>query len=235
MPTPLLGRNAFIQFFKDDQYLLFGCATNLSYKMHTDVVETGTVGTGYWRDVEGDGNSYTIDLSGLTVFDETGYFTSGDLADAQKQMVGVEFRIVFNDASGGLLKHIFGTALVVDCDLSAGVEFVNSSFSLIGKGEPFIGIQPTCTAEIAEADVTIEPREFGFIHDVEVLNVTVEVAASYDYRLDGGAIQTSFAPTFTVNAADGGSPYGDHVLEVWPVCGNGVRGIKATKNFTVSL
>lgn len=235
MPTPLLGKMAFIQFLKNDEYQLFACATDLSFKLHTDTVEVGTVGTGYWKDFEGDDNSYTIDLSGLTLFEEDGFFTSFDLIESQKQMVGLDYKIVFTNAANDVLTQIYGKALAVEGNLQAGLEFVNSAFTLVGKGEPIIGIMPTCLATIDAADVTITPPDFGFLYDVVVDNVTVEAATSYDYRLDGGAIQTSFTPSFKVNVADGTSPYGDHVLEVWAVCANGIRGVKATKNFTVSI
>lgn len=241
MPTPLYGKNAFIQILKDEDYLLFGCATDLTFSMKTEVVNVATVGTGHWDDWVGDSNGYTIDLRGLTYApDEAGFYTSWDLLEAQKQMVHVEYLIVFENAESEVLMNIYGTALVTDGNLQAGVEFVNSGFSLIGKGEPTIGIQPTCAAEIGGdegGNYTVDQDVLAYHkYHVAILElISGGSVPSYDYRIDGGAMQTALSTGWHFSVADRpNAGIGNHVLEIWPVCENGARGIKTIYPFSTS-
>jgi hypothetical protein len=226
----ITGKNAFIEFKQDEEWKLFGCADNLTYAMATELVNTVTEGSGVWDDFEGQSQGYTIDLSGLVPVNEPGMFTAWDLLNHQKQMVGIEFNIVFENAANEIITQIYGLAIVQTGSLAApAVGFLGSSFSLRGKGEPTIGIMPVCLAEIS--DITVTREALGFDYHVAIDELVEGTVPQFDYRLDSGPIDTAFDTGWEINVGF----YGDHVLEIWPVCENGARGVKYTYNFTTTI
>lgn len=234
--TAIQGKNAVIEFLTavdedgEGVYKTFACASTLNYRMATDLVETTTETSGIWKDYEGQANGYEIDLGGLIPYGDPDAFTVWDLLEVQKQMVGIEYAITFTDNNGGVLKQIFGLAMVRDSNLtSEATGFVNSSFTMVGKGEPQIGIVPTCDKEITSYEVTRDALGFGY--HVKIFTLNSGSVPQYQYRLDGGAIQTSFDTGWPINVG----MYGDHVLEIWPVCENGARGVKTTENISTTI
>lgn len=226
----LTGKNAFIEFKQDEEWKLFACADNLLYTMATELVSTVTEASGVWDDFEGQSQGFSIELSGLVPFNEPTRFTAWDLMHHQKQMVGIEFRIVFLNAANDLVTHIYGLAIVQTSTLTGpAVGFLGSSFSLRGKGEPTIGIMPVCLAEIS--DFTVTRQALGFKYDVVIDELVEGTVPQYDYRLDSGPIDTAFDTGWEIDVGF----YGDHILEIWPVCENGAKGIKTTYPFTTTI
>jgi hypothetical protein len=228
----LLGRNAYIQFKDGEDWKDFGCADNMVYRMETELISTMSEDSGIWDDFEGQTNSYSIDLSGLVPIN-TEHFTTFDLLSYQKDMLAIDFRIFYEDTTSVAVNGIYGTAIVQTGSISAGTQFVNGVFTLKGKGEATIGIPPTCTAEIS--DYTVDRNGMLLTYTVAIQELVSGTVPRYDYRLDGGSIQTAHSTGWQINVADTASPYGAHVLEIWPVCENGAYGEKTTYNFTTTL
>jgi hypothetical protein len=230
----ILGRDAYIEFYKEDAYRPFICCESVEISVSTETKNVKTIGDGIWARKRGQRNSYTITVSGIVPYGEADV-TAFDLLEYQMQMTGILYRIVFKQQDGTTLTMITGECLVTATTLTAPVDFLNASLTFEGVGPFELGIPPTCTAEISDYTVT-QDGSFWNIYHVAILELVSGTVPRYDYRIDEEEELTALSTGFTFNVAGiGGSGLGAHVLEIWPVCSNGIKGVKTTHNFTTSL
>lgn len=223
----ILGRDAYIEFYQDETWQAFVCCESVEISFTTETKSVKTIGDGIWSRVRGQKNSYSVTLSGIVPYD--GDVNAFYLMENQWSMVEIPFRMIFKQNDGTEYTQIRGTGLVTGTTLGAPVDFLNCSITIQGVGRPELGAVPTCTAEIADYDTT-EPT-LGFLWTVTINSLVTGTVTRYDWRLNGGVTESSFADEWTVNVRI----YGDHVVEVWPVCDNGVQGVKTTINISATL
>jgi hypothetical protein len=229
----LLGRDAILEFEKEGEYVAYACCETFEVVFTTETKSVKTIGDGQWDQTRAQRHSCTITASGIIRYDDTSLVNGFDLYEYQRQGVAVPFRATFAQADGETYTMIYGNALIVSSTFSAPIDFVNHSFEMRVLGEPTVGIMPTCTAEIS--DYTVTRNGILLTYSVAVLELVTGTVPSYEWALDGGAPGTALSTGWQINVADTASPYGAHVLEIWPVCSNGVRGVKTTHNFTTTL
>lgn len=228
----ILGKDVIIQFYKEEEYRNFVCAENITFRGQTETKSVKTIGDGIWARPRLQSNSYTIEVTGIIPYDEPDQVTAFDLTEYWKQGVGINYQMIFNDQTGETYTAIYGVALVTNCEVSGPADFAGASFTLQGIGEPIIGVPPTC--ESAIVNYTLTRQGLTFIYRVAILSVTTGSVPRYDWRLDGGSINTSFDTGWPINVSSTSSYlYGTHTLEIWPVCENGARGTKLTRQFTI--
>jgi hypothetical protein len=230
----LHGIDAVLFFRKNEEWVPYGCAENVEVVVTTEYISVKTIGDGQWDTTRAQKYNYTVSCSGIAQYDdEDNRQNAFDLLEYQVSGTHVEWHISFkqNDKTTEFTQ-LRGYALITSTNISAPVDFVNTSLEMRGKGELLRGAPPSCTAEID--DYTVERRELGFIYDVEILELVSGTVPSYHWRLDGGAINTALSTGWSFSVAEVGG-YGDHVLEIWPVCDNGVEGVKTTHNFSTTL
>jgi hypothetical protein len=230
----LLGRDALLQFEKEGEYVDYACCESFEVSFSTETKSVKTLGDGQWARERAQKHSCSITASGVIRIDDTTKVNGFDLYEYQRQGAHVAFRAIFkeNDSST-VYTMIYGYALVVSSTFSAPVDFVNHSIEMRVMGEPTVGIMPTCSAEIS--DYTVDREGITFVYQVAIQELVSGTVPTYVYALDGGAPQTATSTGWSFSVAGTASPYGDHVLEIWPVCENGALGVKETYNFTHTL
>lgn len=224
----ILGKNVWIEFYKEGDYRFFGCAENVEFNQQTATKSTRTLTSGYWANPRAQSNSYSISLTGLLPEDTSTYSTPLDLMEYQRQMVPIEFRIIFENEDGTEYHQIRGLALITDGQLTGPVDFAGSSFTMVGVGEPLFGAPPSCSIEIFDFEVI---HDNAFIYEARVLGELNGPALRYDWSLDGGAEDTAMSTGWFMTI----TTLGDHQLRVWPICANGARGTQLTYDFTLPL
>lgn len=232
----LHGIDGVLFFKKNEEWVVFGCCENVECVVNTETVSVKTIGDGMWDTHRAQKHAYTVSCSGIVQYDdEDNRVNHFDLLEYQVQGVHIEWYISFkqNDKTTEYTQ-LRGQALVVNTNIAAPNDFVNSSVELKGKGNLLRGAPPTCDAEIPDVEGdswTLEREALGFIYHMAVLEVSTGSVPAYDWRLDGGAMNTALSSGWSFSS--GG--YGSHVLEIWPRCDNGVQGVKLTINFETTL
>jgi hypothetical protein len=228
------GRDAYIEFYKNDEYRPFICCESVEISVSTETKQVKTVGDGIWSRVRGQKNSYSITVSGIVPYGEDDV-NAFDLLEYQMSMTGILYRMIFKQNDGTTLTMITGEVLVTGTTLTSPVDFLNASLTFQGVGPFELGIPPSCSAEISDYDV--EQDEFSYaLYHVAINSLVSGTVPRYDYSIDGGEDQTALSTGWTFNVSGlPGAGLGDHVLEIWPVCANGVKGVKETYNFTTSF
>lgn len=224
----VLASDVTMLIYKDGDFLPFVCATDLSIDTTMEVKEVRTIGDGKWKKPRGQSLSYTISLSGLITL-VGGDPTAFTVMEYMRQMVALEYRIIWDDPANNLQKVIQGVALPVSGRLPSGAEgFANCNFEFRGDGEYTISDSTvTCSATID--GVSVGPKFFDPPPPHEI-QISFSGASSntmrIEYAIDGGGreafindgVPNGFIPV------NGYYP-GDHVLTVWPICENGEDGI----------
>lgn len=225
----ILGKDVHMEITKEGDYKKYICAENIEIRFQMETKAVRTIGDGYAKKYRGQAVGYTVNVTSLIPYDEPGEVNAFDLIEYWRQMVDVSFRILFKKQDGTGYTQIRGNGLVTDLGITGPADFAGSELSIQGNGIPEIGEPPTCSITIFNFDF---PHQGGFIYEARVLGEYSGPAIKYDWRLDGGAVDTALSTGWFVNVAGPGA-IGDHVLEVWPVCANGVQGNKYVHNFTV--
>lgn len=226
------GKKAYIEFSPGEESQKFGCLQSFTFQEQIETKSIKTRGDGYKRKFRGQSASATIDLSGLVLYNDSSFTSAFDLAEHCDQMVDIPFAIYFDDEANESVSAIYGTALVINASLGSDVSFARSSFTL-QCNEWTIGLPPTC--ESAIVNYTLTRQGLTFVYHVAILSVTTGTVPQYHWRLDGlEPFRTSFDTGWSFNLATQAQHiHGSHTLEIWPVCENGARGTKLTRQFTV--
>lgn len=232
MSSPILGTDVVLQFFKDDAYRTFVCATECSIAIDTDTKDVRGPNSGIWKKKRGQSLSYRVSLNGLIEL-EGGDPNTFWLVGNQIQMLLLPWKMIFTQPSTGLIKIASGTAIVKASELtSSSTSFANSSFEFEGDGELVLADSATsCNATIGEISVGSDPD----IPGSAIVNYTgVTNAARLEYSVDGAPREVIFDP-----GANGffylfGLSDGPHTLTVWAVCESGVDGENNDLAFEIS-
>lgn len=242
MSDPVLGRDVIIQFTKNDAYQTYGCATSVEFQFSMETKSVKTIGDGTWKRVRGQSKSLQIQLEGVIKDDQT-LPVAFDLLDYYKNMVDVQYRLLFYDETG-VIKVIEGYALPINVNLGGGSEgHGTGSITLVGNGDPDAIFTPPdpggpisqCDAEIATAHTDLifgDPvRRFFYVDTMVAGSATI---SRWDYSIDGGGVQTAFTdgniPTSW--ALPQSTLIGSHSITVTPICDNGFSGTPFTLAFS---
>lgn len=212
-------------------YLPFVCAKSFNLSLNTETVEITSPIDGYWKDFDYDSLSYQIELSGLLSLASDGNIRTFDLMELQMGFVEVLWRAIFEDADGNT-KVCTGTALVNSTSLSVSAgSMVDTPISLVGKGPYTVGD----TTEICEAAIGTGPLDLVIFPGMSPNHMEVNVNATtggpmgFDWSIDGGPVNTTFA----FNWGTGELTPGSHTIQIWAICVNGIRGAVRVEDFTV--
>src|SRR6185295_14986570 len=107
------GNNVVLSFMKDDWVTML-CASDIVFNLSLDTLENKTVGDGHWASFAHEKLSYTINVSGLAILNDTDdqtNFSGFDMANHWIKSLYVQFRGSFYDDAGDI-KSFQGDALV---------------------------------------------------------------------------------------------------------------------------
>jgi hypothetical protein len=235
MTEVLLGNDALLYFADGDgNWWPYACCESFEVSVTSTTKSVKTVGDGIWGRERTQRLDYTVTASGIIRYDTEDAFNNFDLLEYQIGSDGIEWKAVYKQMDHSTeFTMLYGTILITETSFAAPQDFVNGSFSARGVGELGVGIMPTCTAEIS--DMTVTRNGILLTYSVVIEELVSGTVPSYEWQLDGGGVGTALSTGWQINVADTGTPYGPHVLEIWPVCSNGIRGVKWTENFTTTL
>lgn len=185
------GKNCLFQLKIGDEYLTVVCAKSFTFNPVTDMKETTTVGSGFWKEFRPRKLSYTITFNGmLQVISLITQEKIKTMFDYQIQFLPLVYRMLYYDNSGNVM-NVNGTVYVTSNLFDASpVNLVNGTTEMQGTG----------AIEI-----------FDFIQDF--ISMTVSVTGEADaktrfilYKADGSvAYDTSILPELL--------PYGGWLLQ----------------------
>jgi len=229
----ILSKDFTIEFFKDEEWKFFGCATDLQFGKSVEPKETKTLGDGKNKDYEGQSISRTINISGVTTIDES-EFTHFDLDEYCEQMVKVPFRIIA-EAPDGQLEVTIGLALIVENNMSGGADgHATGDCTLLVCG-PIVR-----TNSLSTCDLSIDAFATSFYAPGEGFNryrVDVTLGGSdtwlrYEFSIDGGGWLVGIGGDSTFFYIDIAA--GTYDITVRPICESGVEGTESTQEETLS-
>lgn len=129
------ANSCILQVRLNDAYVSVLCAKSFSPDFVAKIKETTTEGDGTYQDFDYDTKSFSILLESVLVIQDATNPTTLDLLDYHRNMVEVDFRLLFFGTSGSV-KVIRGKAIVESCNLSASAGLLaEGSVKLTGKGE----------------------------------------------------------------------------------------------------
>lgn len=225
----ILAENVIMLIEKEGNFHPFVCATDLSIQIDMETKQVRTDGDGKWKRSRGQVLSYKLNLSGVTVFNSTDPNTK-DIIEYCRQMVHLNFRIVFEDPLTNLANYFIGRALPTSINLaSSSSGFATGTFDMEGDGElEMIDSLVTCDAEIISAQVVNNTAEGAPPSSIVIrINDVSENTSRVEYSIDGGGREAIFsvAPDTVTNHTVTGSYPGAHTLVLYPICENGEDGI----------
>lgn len=234
MVNAILGKNFTIEFYKEEEYKFFGCATDLRFNKALEVKETKTLGDGKNKRVAGQSITRTISLSGVVVDDDS-EFTYFDLDNYIEQMVEVAFRIIA-EAPDGALKVTYGNALVLSSTIAGGAEgHATGDFEMHING-PIIETDALSICNLVVTGFSTSlfaPGEGG----VNRYKVDVGLTGSdpwlrYEYSIDGSGWLVGIGGNETFFYIDIAA--GTYDMSVRPNCESGAIGESFTQEETLS-
>lgn len=129
------GINAVFQLKVGDDYLNVLCAKTWNINITTDMKETTTVGSGFWKENRPKKNSYTMSLNAVVMIaGDNGEPTVHDLLVNQISALPCNYRLVCEDNSGDLLV-IYGQVYVTNTTIDSNpINLLNGTVQFIGNG-----------------------------------------------------------------------------------------------------
>lgn len=231
----VLASDVTMLIYKDSDWRPFVCATDLSIDFSMEVKEVRTIGDGKWKKPRGQSLTYTLSLSGIITLvggDPTAFY----VLEFYRQMIPLNFRIIWDDVPNNLQKIAEGWALPVNIRLPSGAEgFANANIEMRGDGECEIkDATVTCTATIDTVVVgpytpeggtggEISVDVTGISSNTERIEWSIDGSGT-DAIITGGVPNVIFYPT--------GNYSGSHTILVYPVCENGEYGVPIEIPFT---
>lgn len=101
---PVQGKNAVIyaKAALGDEYRPFGCVQEVRLPIDTEMLETTTVDSGYWRTYQPRINGWKISFGGVLLLRDlaTSRYFALDLITEQVRLSGLFFKIIFTDDDG---------------------------------------------------------------------------------------------------------------------------------------
>lgn len=129
------GKNCVFQVKIGDDYKTVVCAKSFTFNMITDMKETTTVGSGFFKEFRPRKHSYTITFNGmLQVASLNTQEVAKTLFTYQLQFLPLEYQIIYEDNSSNVMV-VRGTAYVNNSLFDASpVNLVNATQELQGSG-----------------------------------------------------------------------------------------------------
>lgn len=129
------GRNCLFQLKIGDDYKTLVCAKSVTFNPATDMKETTTVGSGFWKEYRPRKLSYTISFNGMhQVASLTTQEKTKTLFDYQVGFLPMPYRIIYQDESGNVM-NVNGSVYVTSSLFDASpANLVNATIELQGTG-----------------------------------------------------------------------------------------------------
>lgn len=131
------GKNCVFQLKIDDTYKTVVCAKSFTFNPVTDMKETTTVGSGFWKEFRPRKLSYTITFNGMfQVKSDISQEKIKTMLDYQVNFLPLPYRLVYTDNSGDIMA-VDGWVYITSSLLDASpVNLVNGTTELQGNGMP---------------------------------------------------------------------------------------------------
>jgi hypothetical protein len=129
------GKNCVFQLKIDDVYKTVVCAKSFTFNPVTDMKETTTVGSGFWKEFRPRKLSYTITFNGmLQVESDISQEKIKTMFDYQLQFLPLPYRLIYTDNSSNVMVvdgWVYVTSNLLD---ASPVNLVNGTTELQGNG-----------------------------------------------------------------------------------------------------
>jgi hypothetical protein len=129
------GKNCVFQLKIDDIYKTVVCAKSFTFNPVTDMKETTTVGSGFWKEFRPRKLSYTITFNGmLQIKSDISQEHIKTMLDYQIGFLPLPYRIIYTDNSGNVMVvdgWVYVTSSLFD---ASPVNLVNGTVELQGNG-----------------------------------------------------------------------------------------------------
>lgn len=221
------GKDAAIYFQTGSGFQLYGCASEISVTVDTELKSVKTVGDGVWKKQAQQALSYSITLNGLMMFDA--YVDGWGMLDSQVNFINKIFRIVF--ISGTQVKRLEGETIIQSTQLTVTPgDLVKGNFTMPGNGKLNIyNDSGTCASIIIDATLDSPGigRMFRFMANTDTAYITYELRRNgTEAIISAGNIDYPFTATIPSSIVNGLC----HVIAT-PYCANDVAGTVFTKSF----
>lgn len=129
------GKDCVFQLKIGDDYKTVVCAKSFTFNPVTDMKETTTVGSGFWKEFRPRKLSYTITFNGMFQIHSSGTQEMiKTMFDYQIGFLPMNYRLIYTDASANVM-IVNGTVYVISTLLDASpVNLVNGTVELQGNG-----------------------------------------------------------------------------------------------------
>lgn len=129
------GKNCLFQLKIGDDYFTVVCAKSFTFNPVTDMKETTTVGSGFWKEFRPRKLSYTITFNGMVQVESlVTQEKIKTMFDYQIQFLPLNYRMIYTDNSGNVMV-VEGTVYVTSSLFDASpVNLVNGTTELQGNG-----------------------------------------------------------------------------------------------------
>ena len=96
-----------------DEYKPFGCSQSVTLRAETEMLDTTTVGSGFWKSIKPRISGWSISLAGVTLLRDlaTSRFFALDLITEQVRLNGLFLKIIFTD-EGAFTRNFTGFAYI---------------------------------------------------------------------------------------------------------------------------
>lgn len=133
------GNNCVFQLKVDDVYKTVVCAKSFTFNPITDMKETTTVGSGFWKEFRPRKLSYTITFNGMLQVESLNTQERiKTMFDYQIGFLPLPYRIIYTDNSSNVMVvegWVYVTSTLLD---ASPVNLVNGTIELQGNGMPTI-------------------------------------------------------------------------------------------------
>jgi hypothetical protein len=129
------GKNCVFQLKIGDDYFTVVCAKSFTFNPVTDMKETTTVGSGFWKEYRPRRLSYTITFNGMFQVEATASQEKiKTMVDYQIGFLPLPYRLIYTDNSGNIM-NVNGTVYVTSNLLDASpANLVNGTTEMQGTG-----------------------------------------------------------------------------------------------------
>lgn len=234
------GRNCLFKVNVLGSYLPLICAKSFSCEVTTDTVETTTQGSGPFKSFDYDSLSATLSFDGIQkIVDAASNPTLYDMLAAQLGFITMGFKMLFVDPDG-LVKQLSGECLVSRTTLSAAINESAGGTLELQVSDDLILSTPTSSCDIdmtsfniiGSTTTNIPSGGIHIVGDAGPFTIvpiyTGGPAARFDYQIDGGGYNTTFASTWIMNIVPG-----VHTINIIPYCDGNVSPGTFTSTISV--
>jgi hypothetical protein len=129
------GKNCLFQLKIGDDYFTVVCAKSFTFNPVTDMKETTTVGSGFWKEFRPRKLSYTITFNGMVQVESlVTQEKIKTMFDYQIQFLPLNYRMIYQDNSGNVM-NVNGTVYITSNLFDASpVNLVNGTTEMQGTG-----------------------------------------------------------------------------------------------------